>query len=179
MEVTAPPPAGKGCHYHPCPQAPVKGILVTSSPHFSLSSFLSCSLESSPGHIPPATQLFALDPGAPGGGACLAIPTNCPLHSPPCHPSPFPIPASSWLRCWRRAAQIQRTNQPQHKPEQGFQQAIGSMRARSQLLGKAGAAKLRLSSCSISCLEWSHPLCHNYSSSQSTLTDIPIKIYRA
>lgn len=135
---------GHECHYQPCP-----GVIGTSQRHSCdfipsfFSSFLSSSLQCSPWNIPPATQLFAIDPRAPGGGACLAS----------CHQTPFPeptissqpVPHPSW-HCWRRAAQIQHTNQPQCKLEQGFQQVIGSARAHSQLLGNAGTAKLRLSS---------------------------------
>lgn len=137
--------------------APVKGILMTSSPHSTFSSFLPSSLQSSPWHTPPAPQLFVTDPGAPAGRAFLASCHRVPLctahHLIPVRP-PF-HPARG------HAAQIQRTKQPQSKQERGFQQPIGSARARSQLLGKAGAARRRLSSCSIPRLEWSHPLCHN------------------
>lgn len=57
---------------------------MTSSPHSSFSSFLSSSLQSSPCHIPPATQLFAMDPGAPGGGACLASSHQVPISTAHC-----------------------------------------------------------------------------------------------
>lgn len=68
---------------------------MTSSPHSSFSSFLSSSLQSSPWHIPLATQLFAMDPGAPGGGAYLASSHQSPFPEPTIASQPVPHP--SWL----------------------------------------------------------------------------------
>lgn len=131
---TAPPPAREGVSLPTMP-----GVTGTSQrdsrdfiPSFFLFHFPVLELAKQPLVHP--TSHPALCHG-PWGTSWRSLSGHS--HSPASHPSQAPIPAGSRLCCWSRAAQIQRTNQPQHKPEQGFQQAIGSVRARSQLLGKA------------------------------------------
>lgn len=136
MEVMAPPPTRAGVSL---PTMPSQRDSCDFIPSFFLSQFPVLQLAKQPLAHPSSHPALCHGPrwrSQPGQFPPMPLST---AHPPP-HPSQL-------------MAQIQSTKQPQHKLEQGFQQAIGSSRARSRLLGKAGAAKLRLSSCSI--LAWS------------------------